>query len=99
MEVMFANVQIINDHGFEDPVDLVLAGNWTLEKMKDMVASFNGNAIVEDENAKMYGLVVDDHSRLDAFYYGFGFNNTRNDANGVAQLAFTTASEIDKVGC
>lgn len=97
MEVMFANVQIINDHGFEDPVDLVLAGNWTLEKMKDMVASFNGNAIVEDENAKMYGLVVDDHSRLDAFYYGFGFNNTRNDANGVAQLAFTTTSEIDKI--
>ena len=95
MEVMFSNSQLFADQGLSDPIDDVLAGDWTVEQMLEYVRAFDVD--VDDESRRIYGLVVDDHSRMDSFYYSAGFHFTQNNSEGVAELAFTSASELQRI--
>lgn len=92
MEVMFCNSTLFTDRQLEDPVELALAGNWTVDKMLELVEAFN-NDLDENDPNHIYGLTIDDHSRADALYYGAGFLTTRNNSEGVAELAYTSASD------
>ena len=94
MILMYANTEMItNVDGLTDPVDLVLSGDWTIDKMMEYSQAFESTAEVGDG----YGLVVDDFSRVDAFYYGAGFRSTVNDSNGVAKMALDDASYLGRV--
>lgn len=95
MEVMFSNSELFANQGLSDPIDDVLAGDWTVEQMLEYVRAFDVD--VDDESRRIYGLVVDDHSRMDSFYYSAGFHCTRNNSEGVAELAFTSASELQRI--
>lgn len=94
METMFSNATLFADRGLEDPVDLALAGNWTVEQMLEMVRAFD---VGDDDASRVYGLAVDDHSRMDAFYYGAGFNCVKNNEDGQAELAFVSTTEVDRI--
>ncbi len=94
MEVMFCNSSMFVNRGMKDPVTLALEGNWTMDTMLQYVKNFQDNI---DSSDSVYGLAVDDHSRMDCFYYGAGFNSTRNNAEGVAEIPFTSESEIDRI--
>lgn len=86
MFVMFSNTQMITDAGLTDPVDLVLDGKWTIETMVQYTKAFHGDA--EANPGEAYGLVIDDDSRMDAFYYGAGFKAITNNADGVAEVTW-----------
>lgn len=92
MEVMFCNSTLFTDRQLEDPVELALAGDWTVDKMLELVEAFN-NGLAESDPNHIYGLTIDDHSRADALYYGAGFLTTRNNSEGVAELAYTSPSD------
>ncbi len=95
MFVMFSNTEMITGENLTDPVELVLNGTWTVDKMIEYAKYFHGAAVADPGNA--YGLVVDDHSRMDALYYGAGFNFTVNNSDGVAELALADASYRTKL--
>lgn len=95
METMFSNSELFAGQGLSDPIDLVLSGDWTLERMLEYVSAFDVD--VDNENDRIYGLVVDDHSRMDSFYYSAGFHCTLNNSDGVAELAFTSATELQRI--
>lgn len=95
MEVMFSNSELFANRELEDPINLVLANEWTVERMLESVKAFDGD--VSDESMRIYGLVVDDHSRMDSFFYSAGFHCTQNNADGLAELAYTSATELDRI--
>lgn len=96
MEVMFCNSTLFTDRQLEDPVELALAGDWTVDKMLELVEAFN-NDLDENDPNHIYGLTIDDHSRADALYYGAGFLTTRNNSEGVAELAYTSANDKQQI--
>ncbi len=55
----FFNKNLINDHGLEDPYDLVNEGKWTLDKMGEMAAvtanDANGDGVYDDNDD--YGML------------------------------------------
>lgn len=59
MEVMFCNSALFTDRQLEDPVELALAGNWTVDKMLELVEAFN-NDLDENDPNHIYGLTIDD---------------------------------------
>ena len=60
--VMYANTKLITDYGLADPVDLVLAGKWTLENFLQMVTGYsrdlNNDGKMDDQD--FYGYVFKD---------------------------------------
>ena len=96
MFVMYSYTDMIIGSGLVDPVELVIDGKWTVEKMMEYAKNFHGDAVANP--GEIYGLVVDDHSRTDALYYGAGFHSTLNDANGVAKATWSDASYRARVG-
>lgn len=95
LEVMFVNQSIFADYSLQNPVDLVLSDEWTYAKMAELVTTFDNTGT--DASTLMYGLVVDDFSRMDAFYYSAGFRNTKNNDDGIAEYAVTTQTEFDRI--
>lgn len=95
MLVMYSNTDMITREGLQDPVELVLSGDWTVEKMIQYARAFESQAA--NTPGEIYGLVVDDHSRTDVLYYGAGFHSTENDANGVAKPTWTDAGYRTRV--
>lgn len=90
MMVMFCNSQMFVDKGLDDPVDLVVDDAWTMETLLQYAVAFN----TDDDD--VYGLIVDDNTRMDAFYYGCGFRNTVKN-NGKTELAFTSESTKERI--
>ncbi|MBQ8849801.1 MAG: extracellular solute-binding protein [Clostridia bacterium] len=95
MFVMFSYTEMIVGSGLKDPVELVLEGKWTVEKMMEYAKNFHGDAIAKP--GEVYGFVVDDHSRTDALYYGAGFHQTLNNDKGVAEMTWNDASYRTRV--
>ena len=95
MFVMFSNTEMITGAGLTDPVDLVLDGSWTIDKMMEYAKAFHGDAVAKPGEA--YGFVVDDFSRMDAFYYGAGFKTTVNNADGSTSMTWSDASYRERV--
>ena len=61
MEAKVFNKDIIRDHGLESPYDLVLSGNWTLDKLiemsKGVALDLNGDGVMDLRDDR-FGLVV-----------------------------------------
>lgn len=91
-EAIFANTQMLNNYHAPDLTQLVLEGKWTLEKLGEISALFRTDLNADGVNIP-YGIVVDDQSRLDMFYYGAGLNAARNDENGKAHVCIADEQE------
>ena len=97
MNIIFVNTGLITQKGNSDPVQSVLRGTWTLDEMTKISKSFAGEAAnVADENARIYGFVVDHASRLDSFYYSIGFNSIKN-VNGVGTFGYDEETELQQI--
>ena len=97
IETMYVNLAMLDNYGVNDILTTVIDGKWTLDKLYEYSGFFHGDAMVDNPDDKLYGLVVDDHSRMDAFYYSTGFNTTVNNAEGKAELAFTSQTQLDRI--
>ncbi len=91
-EGIFANTQMLNNYHAPDPTQLVLEGKWTLDKLGEITALFRTDLNADGVNVP-YGLVVDDQSRLDMFYYGSGLNAARLDKDGKAYVCIEDEQE------
>ena len=93
IETMYVNLSMLADYGINDLLTTVIDGDWTLDKLYAYTGHFSGSSQIENEDERTYGLVVDDFSRMDAFYYSAGFNSTRNDKSGKAELAYASVTD------
>ena len=90
MMVMYANSDLITSRGVEDPVDVFLRGEWYIDTMLQYVKKF-------ESDPDYYGLNVGAPSWMDCLYYGSGFNSTKNNADGVAELAFADDTTVSRI--
>lgn len=97
MAVIFVNTKLVSEKGLSDPVESVVRGTWTVEEMTNIVKAFTAEAIGKKPTEAVYGLTVDDPSRLDRLYYACGFRSIVNDANGIGQLAYTSDSQLQAI--
>ena len=95
-ETMFCNTSMFEARNMTTPVDLALEGRWTLDELVTAVRNFD-DGLDDDDPLKIYGLVIDDHSRADALYYGLGFNSVIRNANGEAEMPWLSATYVDIV--
>ncbi len=93
-EVVFANNQIIIDNGLETLEQKVINGEWTIELMNTYAKNVNTDVTADKP---IYGLAVDDQSRMDQFLYGADIKMTTLSNNGNVELALISPSNIDKV--
>ena len=88
MQGIFFNNQLIVDFGLEDPYDLVLSGDWTLDKMEEMTKGLyldlNGNN-TKDE-ADRFGF-CSDWVQLQAVYYTSGLRAVVHNESGGLELS------------
>ena len=98
MAVVFVNDGMITSKGGASPVQSVLRGVWTVEEMTTLSKLFAGAADNADEASRIYGIVVDDSSRMDCFYYSCGFSSiVNNTTTGVGEFAFDDESELQAI--
>ncbi len=91
-EAVFANIKMLDNYGAQDPTELVLDGTWTLEKLYEMSALFHADT-PSDGSTRPYGIVVDDQSRLDMFFYGSGMQTVRINEQGDAYISLNDEKE------
>ncbi len=91
-EAVFANIKMLENYGAKDPTELVLDGTWTLEKLYEMSALLHTDSPSDGSNIP-YGIVVDDQSRLDMFFYGSGMQSVRINEQGVAYVSIDGEKE------
>ncbi len=91
-EAVFANISMLENQGAQDPTDLVIDGRWTLEALYQMSALFHTDSPTADED-KTYGIVVDDPSRLDMFFYGSNLQTVKVGSDGVAEVCLDKNKE------
>ena len=98
MSVIFVNDGMITSKGAPSPVQSVLRGVWTVEEMTSISKLFAGAAENADEASRIYGLVVDDPSRFDRFYYACGFSSVITDeTTGVTTLGYDEEGELQAI--
>lgn len=91
---VFFNKLLIADYNLEDPYQIVLNGEWTIDKMssmaKDVYMDLNGNDS-KDENDQ-FGFVT--HTTfIDPFFYGSGLLTVERDEDGIPQFSSKYNSE------
>lgn len=69
---MFYNINMVNNYQLEAPTDLVMDGQWTLEKFMEMSRNIRTGDNLED-GAGVYGYTCVRYD-LDAFFFGSGLN-------------------------
>ena len=94
MTVMFYNVSLAETYGIEDLHDVVLSGEWTLEKMETVI-----NNTYKDVNASgikdvgdTFGLYCP-RTTLDSFLFGSGIRVIDHDENGMPKVSDDYGSE------
>ncbi len=91
-EAVFANIEMLKNYGAPDPTELVLEGTWTLEKLHELSGLLHSDNPA-DGNTTPYGIVVDDQSRLDMFFYGSGMQTVRINGEGTAYISISDEKE------
>lgn len=95
MEVVFCNTEMLTAEGLTDPVELFLDGKWTIDTMLQYAKQFRG--LAEADPGSVYGLTVSSEVWMDCLYYGSGFSSTKNNAEGVAELAFDDTTTLERI--
>ena len=94
MEVIFYNTAMIEDYGLQDPAELVVENQWTLDTMLTYAKNVESNTDVP-EDSRIYALVVDEVSRIDMFYHGADIKTIEN-VNGDLQLTFMESAAKER---
>ncbi len=93
---VFANKVMIANKGLENIEDVVLRGEWTLDKMQQYSRNWASEA--EQNPGSVYGVFMHGpRNPLAGFYYGAGFTSMRRDADGMPEYAFTAASDKELI--
>ncbi len=95
MEVLFVNSQMFEDRGVKNPITDVLEDTWYLETMLQYAKQWEG--LAEDSATGIYGLVVDEWTRLDALYYSLGFDSIRKNEYDEAVLGYVEGTDVERI--
>ena len=94
MTVMFYNVSLAETYGIEDLHDVVLSGEWTLEKMETVIKNTykDVNASGIKDVGDTFGLYCP-RTTLDSFLFGSGIRVIDHDENGMPKVSDDYGSE------
>lgn len=90
--VVFANTKMIEQNGLEPLDEKVLNYEWTVDLMLQYAKTVPIDDIIDEDS--LFGLSVDDSSRMDQFYYGAGL--TMMDRNEDGKIVLTVLEESAK---
>ncbi|HBL83382.1 MAG TPA: hypothetical protein DDZ99_00505 [Clostridiales bacterium] len=95
--VTYFNKDIIEELSLENPYDLVYSGEWTLDKMYEMIKTVvkeDGNGIMGIDSNDRWGLVGD---AFDTYKYILGCDNPQvyKDNDDLPYLAMTNQEAVD----
>ncbi|MGN1345734.1 MAG: hypothetical protein ACI4V1_03050 [Eubacteriales bacterium] len=83
--VTYANMQLVDDYGLENPYDLVRSGEWTFDKQMEMASQAyvdtNGNGVRDPNDA--YGMSMGGEIGLDVYWSAFDLTICQKDENGI----------------
>lgn len=97
---IFYNRTTLAENNLPDPEKDVLEGTWTLEKLYNYSTNLysdidNTQSITEEDK---FGLVFAHYVVTDAFFYGCGFNTTRNNAStGLPEFTMENTTEKSRM--
>ena len=94
MTVMFYNVSLAETYGIEDLHDVVLSGEWTLEKMETVTKNTykDVNASGIKDVGDTFGFYCP-RTTLDSFLFGSGIRVIDHDENGMPKVSDDYGSE------
>lgn len=94
MTVMFYNVSLAETYGIEDLHDVVLSGEWTLEKMETVIKNTykDVNASGIKDVGDTFGFYCP-RTTLDSFLFGSGIRVIDHDENGMPKVSDDYGSE------
>ncbi len=94
---IYANQKLLNNYQLEDPVELVLSGDWTFDKLIEMTAGMYSD--LDGDGAKSmgdtFGLVFPDSNANQGLEAAFEIHVTKNNSLGIPELAFGEARVND----
>lgn len=103
MQGIFFNNQLIDEFGLESPYDLVLSGDWTIDKMGEMSVGVYSDLNDNDkkDEGDRFGFCTDS-VQLQAVYYTSGLRAIVHDESGKLMLSPNAVSDrsvgiIDKL--
>ncbi len=87
--VTYANLQMIDDHGLENPYDLVRSGEWTFDKEMEMASvayqDVNGNGVKDAKDS--FGMSMGGEIGLDVYWSAFDLTICQKDENDTPSFA------------
>ncbi len=94
---MFANQRLLDEFGLENPVDIVNAGEWTIDKVMDMsknvYSDLNNNGAAD--NGDRIGLLIYNANGITAFQQSFGLQLTERASDGSLTLGLSSERAIN----
>ncbi len=101
---ILVNLDILDEYNLEDPYQLVRDGNWTIDKMMEMMSAVT----TDDGNGKwdhndIYGLTTADDWFTNSFIFSSGVNLVNRNANGEfvfafdSERAYTMVEKLDQL--
>lgn len=97
LSVILINESMIEQKNITSPVESVVRGTWTVEEMTAIAKRFAGEAENATEANQIYGLVVDDPSRMAAFYYTSNFSSVVKSSEGDFKLGYDEEKELQAI--
>lgn len=86
--VILFNKTLVTDYGLPDMYELVRSGNWTLDKLKELVQGMNrdldGDSDLDEHD--QYGFAISRGNYMDVFHLIFDKPITIKDPSGIPQL-------------
>lgn len=87
--VTFVNMKMLEDHGLENPYDLVRSGEWTLDKEMEMASvayeDKNGNGKRDPNDT--YGMSMGGEIGLDVYWSAFDLTICEKDENSIPSFS------------
>ncbi len=98
--LVYFNRAMWNEHGFEDPYELVDSGRWTYDKFREYArtaAKDNDGSGKLDSSDDIYGVIASDVDLCDAWFQSMGGHYFKADDKGKVVLACNTTRTYDIV--
>lgn len=96
---MFGNQRLFEDFQLENPIELVDAGKWTIDKVKELATGvyedINGNDAMDA--ADRHGVVIYNSNGITAFQQAFGIKVTTMNKDGYPELSMGTEHAVDAI--
>lgn len=99
---IFANREMIADKNLEDIEEVVLSGNWTLDKLDEYVRNWEVEAESNNPNDKtdpdnVYGFAITHRTVINGFYHAAGFSAYSKDATDSPVAMYNTKTYAEQI--